>query len=268
MTEIHSTAVVEHGARLGEGVSIGPYAIVGAEVELGDGVRLHSHAVIAGRTRLGPGCEIFPFAVLGHRPQDLKYGGERSELVLGAKNVVREHVTMHPGTSGGGMVTRIGDENLFMVGAHVAHDCAIGNKVVMANCATLGGHVAVGDHAILGGLSAIHQYVRIGTHAMVGGMSGVENDVIPYGSAMGERARLSGLNLVGLKRRGFSRDEIHALRAAYKLIFSAEQGTMAQRLEDVAKLYEDFPAVQEVCAFIKVDSARAVLQPKDLDAGA
>lgn len=265
MNPIHATAIVEPGARIGANVSIGPYSVIGPEVELGDGVRVFSHVVISGRTRIGPNCEIYPFAVLGHRPQDLKYKGEPSELLIGANNVIREHVTMHPGTSGGGMVTRVGDDNLFMVGAHVAHDCNIGSKVILANCATLGGHVHVGDHAILGGLSAIHQFVRIGKHAMVGGMSGVENDLIPFGSAMGERARLSGLNIVGMKRRGFSRDEIHALRAAFKLIFSAEEGTMAQRIDDVAKVYEDFPAVLDVCAFLKVDSARAVLQPKSPD---
>jgi UDP-N-acetylglucosamine acyltransferase len=229
-------------------------------------VRVHSHVVIAGRTRVGAKCEIFPFAVLGHRPQDLKYKGEPSELSIGANNIIREHVTMHPGTAAGRMATRIGDDNLFMVGVHIAHDCIVGNKVIMANCATLGGHVELGDHSILGGLSAVHQFVRIGKHAMVGGMSGVENDLIPFGSAMGERARLGGLNIVGMKRRGFSREEIHALRAAYKLIFSAEEGTMAQRIDDVAKLYEDFPAVTDVCAFLKVDSARAVLQPKSPDA--
>ncbi|MSO70789.1 MAG: acyl-ACP--UDP-N-acetylglucosamine O-acyltransferase [Alphaproteobacteria bacterium] len=266
MSAIHATAVVEPGARVGDNVTIGPYSVVGSDVELGDGVRIHSHVVIAGRTRIGPNCEIFPFAVLGHRPQDLKYKGEPSELLIGANNVIREHVTMHPGTTGGGMVTRIGDNNLFMVGVHVAHDCVIGNKVIMANCATLGGHVQVGDHSVLGGLSAVHQFVRIGKHAMVGGMSGVENDLIPFGSATGERARLSGLNIVGMKRRGFSREEIHALRAAFKLIFSAEEGTIAQRIEDVTKVYEEFPSVLEVCAFLKVDSARAVLQPKSPDA--
>jgi len=268
MSEIHASAIVEPGARLGAGVAIGPFSVIGADVELGDGVRVHSHAVVTGKTRLGPGCEVFPFAALGHRPQDLKFKGERSELVIGANNVIREHVTMHPGTAGGRMVTRIGDGNLFMVGVHVAHDCVIGDKVVMANCATLGGHVEIGDHAVLGGLAAVHQFVRIGKHAMVGGMSGVENDVIPFGSAMGERARLNGLNLVGMKRRGFAREEIHALRAAYKLIFSAEEGTMAQRVEDVATLYEDFPAVLEVCAFLRIESTRAVLQPKTPDAGA
>ena len=204
MTEIHPTAIVEPGARLGEGVVIGPYCCVGGKVELGDGVRLHSHVVVAGKTTIGPNTQIYPFASIGHPPQDLKYKGEESELVIGANNVIREHATMNPGTAGGGLITRIGDNCLFMVGAHVAHDCDIASNVILANNATLAGHVAVDEFAILGGLSAIHQFCRIGRHAMIGGMSGVENDVIPYGSVTGNRARLEGLNIVGLRRRGFS----------------------------------------------------------------
>ncbi len=266
MTEIDPRAVVAPSARLGDGVLVGPFCLVGPEAELGDGVELLSHVVVEGRTRIGPGTRVFPFAVLGHRPQDLKYKGEPSELEIGAENTIREHVTMHPGTSGGGMVTRIGGHNLFMVGAHIAHDCQIGSHVIMANCATLGGHVVVGDHAVVGGLAAVHQFVRIGKHAMIGGMSGVENDVIPFGSALGERARLGGLNIVGMKRRGFSREEIHALRTAYKLIFAAE-GTLGQRVEDVSRLYEDVPSVIELCEFLRVDSPRAILQPKTIDDG-
>jgi UDP-N-acetylglucosamine acyltransferase len=258
---VHPTAVVDPKARIGDGVEIGPYCVVGPDVELKSGVRLLSHVVVAGRTQVGARARIYPFASIGHPPQDLKYKGEPSRLVIGEDTVIREHVTMNPGTEGGGMETRVGDRCLIMVGCHVAHDCRIGNDVIMANNATLGGHVTVEDFAILGGLCAIHQFVRIGRHAMVGGMSGVENDVIPYGSVMGERARLSGLNLVGVKRRGFSREDIHALRTAYRLLF-AQEGTLLERLADVARLFSDNRPVQDIIDFVKADSARAICQPR------
>lgn len=261
MTNVHPTAIVEKGAHLGRGVTVGPYCVVGPDVELGDQVVLISHVVVAGRTKIGAGTRIYPFSSIGHPPQDLKYKGEPSELVIGVNNVIREHVTMNPGTEGGGMITRVGDNCLFMVGAHVAHDCIIGNNVIMANNATLGGHVQVGDFAILGGLSAVHQFVRIGPHAMIGGMSGVENDIIPYGSAMGDRAHLSGLNIVGMKRRGFSRDDIHVLRTAYRLLF-AQEGTMSERVEDVESIYRDNEGVMDIVQFVRGSSQRAVCQPK------
>lgn len=261
MPDIHPTAIVEPGARLAPGVKIGPYCVVGAEVELDEGVELLSHVVIAGRTKIGAQTKIFPFASLGHPPQDLKYKGERSELIVGSHNVIREHATMNPGTAHGKMLTRVGSHGLFMVATHIAHDCQVGDHVVMANNATLGGHVQVGDYAILGGLAAVHQFVRIGPHAMIGGMSGVESDVIPYGSVMGDRARLSGLNTIGLKRRGFSRKDIHDLRTAYRLLF-AQEGTMAERLEDVANLYGKSQPVIDLLEFIRGDSARAICQPK------
>lgn len=261
MTQIHATAIIEQGARLGEDVLMGPYCSVGGMVELGDGVRLHSHVVVAGKTTIGPNTHVFPFASIGHPPQDLKYKGEESELVIGANNIIREHATMNPGTAGGGMITRIGNNCLFMVGAHVAHDCDIANHVILANNATLAGHVEVDDFAILGGLSAVHQFCRIGRHAMIGGMSGVENDVIPYGSVTGNRARLDGLNIVGLRRRGFSRSEVAAMRKAYRLLF-AHEGTMAERLEDVAEMYKDNNAVMDIVSFIRSDSSRAICQPK------
>ena len=261
MTQIHATAIIEQGARLGEGAVVGPYCCVGGMVELGDGVRLHSHVVVAGKTTIGPNTHIFPFASIGHPPQDLKFKGEESELVIGANNIIREHATMNPGTAGGGMITRIGNNCLFMVGAHVAHDCDIANHVILANNATLAGHVAVDDFAILGGLSAVHQFCRIGRHAMIGGMSGVENDVIPYGSVTGNRARLDGLNIVGLRRRGFSRSEVAAMRKAYRLLF-AHEGTLAERLEDVAEMYKDNDAVMDIVGFIRSDSSRAICQPK------
>jgi len=257
---IHQTAVVDPGARVGTGVVIGPYCVIGAGVSLGDGVKLHSHVVVAGRTTIGPNTHVYPFASIGHQPQDLKYKGEESELVIGANNIVREHVTMNPGTTGGGLSTRVGNNCLFMVGSHVAHDCKIGNNVILANNATLAGHVEVEDYAILGGLSAVHQFCRVGQHAMVGGMSGVEQDVIPYGSVIGNRARLMGLNIVGLKRRGFARPDIMALRKAYRLLF-AEEGTMTERLADVAEMYKDNEPVMDIVDFIRTDSTRAICQP-------
>lgn len=261
MAAIHSSAIVAAGAKLGEGVEIGPFCVVGAHVELGANVKLHSHVVVEGHTSVGARCSIFPFASIGHQPQDLKFKGEPSRLQIGEDTIIREHVTMNPGTAGGGLLTRVGSRCLIMVGSHVAHDCKLGDNVIMANNATLGGHVVVEDFAFLGGLCAVHQFVRIGRHAMVGGMSGVENDVIPYGSVMGDRARLGGLNLVGLKRRGFSREDIHSLRTAYRLLF-AQEGTMAERIGDVAQLFSATTAVQEIVDFIKADSQRALCQPR------
>ena len=258
---IHPSAIVDAGAEIGAGVRVGPYCCVGPRVAIADGTILEAHVVVAGRTRIGAGTRIFPFASIGHRPQDLKYRGEPSELVIGARNVIREHVTMNPGTEGGGMVTRTGDDCLFMAGAHVAHDSRIGEHVILVNNATLGGHVTVGDYAIVGGLSAVHQFVRIGKHAMIGGMTGVEQDVIPYGSVTGNRAALVGLNIVGLKRRGFGREAIHDLRAAYRLLF-AQEGTLQERVDDVAELFADNDVVADIIEFIRVDSSRSICQPK------
>ena len=265
MPDIHPTAVVDGGARIGANVTVGPYSIVGTGVELAEGVTVMSHVVVNGRTSIGANTKVYPFASVGLAPQDLKYKGEPSRLEIGCNNIIREHVTMHGGTEGGGMVTRVGNNGLFMVACHVAHDCRIGDHVVMVNNATLGGHVMVGDWAILGGLAAVHQYVRIGRHAMVGGLSGVENDVIPYGSVTGNRARLQGLNIIGLKRRGISRDDIHTLRNADRLLF-AQEGTLAERLEDVADLFHDNRAVMEIIDFIRTESQRSICQPTLEDA--
>ena len=261
MTNIHQTAIVEDGATLGDGVQIGPYCIVSADVNLGDGVVLDSHVVIDGRTTIGPNCRIFPFAAIGTAPQDTKYAEEPSELIIGANNIIREHVTIHPGTAGGAMCTRIGNNCLFMVGAHVAHDCLIGDHVILINNVGLGGHVEVQDRAILGAMSGVHQFCRGGRHAMIGGKSAVISDVIPYGSVVGNRAYLSGLNIIGLKRRGFGRNEIHGLRAAYRLLF-AQEGTMQERLVDVANMFADHEQVMEIVTFIRADSSRALCQPK------
>ena len=263
MPEIHPSSVVASGARVAGSAKIGPFCHVGDDVELGEGVELLSHVAVAGHTAIGEGTRIFPFASIGHRPQDLKFHGEPSRLVIGKRNTLREHVTVNPGTEGGGMITRIGDDCLFMVGVHVAHDCQIGNNVIMANNATLAGHVAIGDYAVFGGLSAVHQFVRIGQHAMVGGVTGVERDVIPYGSVLGDRARLQGLNIIGMQRRGFSREEIQALRAAYQLLFPSEaSGTFAERVAAVSARFSEMRPVREVLDFIAVDSSRGLTQPK------
>jgi UDP-N-acetylglucosamine acyltransferase len=262
MTRIHPSAVVEDGARLGEGVEIGPFCTVGAGVSLGDGVRLISHVAVAGITAIGPRTVVWPFASLGHAPQDLKYRGEPTELAVGADCMIREGVTMNPGTVTGTGRTIVGDGGLFMVGVHVAHDCMVGNRVVMANNATLGGHVEVGDFAILGGLCAVHQKVRIGTGAMVGGMTGVERDVIPFGSVVGDRARLAGLNLVGLKRRNLPRERIHAVRAAYRAIFHGE-GSLADRALAARGAFADAPEAVAIADFILADSQRSFCTPAD-----
>jgi UDP-N-acetylglucosamine acyltransferase len=261
MAVLHPTAVVEPGAELGEGVVVGPFCHLGPEVRLGARCRLLSHVVVAGDTSLGEDCRVFPFACLGHAPQDLKYRGEPSRLVIGRGNIIREHVTMHPGTVHGGLETVVGDGCLVMAGVHVAHDCRIGSRVVMANGVTLGGHVQVGDFAVLGGLVAVHQHVRIGAYAMVGGLSGVESDVIPYGSAVGNRATLSGLNTVGMKRRGVPRDEIRALRHAFRILF-APDGNFADRLAEVAELYAGQPRVVEIVHFIRAASHRSLCRPR------
>ncbi|MCW8915816.1 MAG: acyl-ACP--UDP-N-acetylglucosamine O-acyltransferase [Magnetovibrio sp.] len=266
MTNIHSTAIIEDGAQLGADVTVGPYCIVGSQVKLGDGVILESHVVVGGDTSIGDNTRIFPFASIGLQPQDLKFKGEASRLEIGANNVIREHVTMNPGTEGGGLLTKVGDNCLFMVGAHVAHDCQIEDNVILVNNATLAGHVEVGEFAIVGGLSAIHQFVRIGKHAMLGGMSGVENDVIPYGTVTGNRAHLSGLNLIGLKRRGFDRETIHSIRNAYRLLF-AQEGTMEERVKDVAEMFDGVEPVMDIVTFIGENSSRSVCQPKMDDAG-
>lgn len=265
VTSIHTTAIVEDGAKLEDDVSIGPYSIIGADVELASGVNIGPHVVIGCRTFIGANTRVFPFASIGLPPQDLKFQGERSRLEIGCNCIIREHVTINPGTHGGGMVTRIGDNCLLMAGSHVAHDCRIGDHVILVNCATLGGHVEIGDWAIVGGLSAAHQFTRIGRHAMIGGMSGVENDVIPYGRVVGNRARLHGLNIVGLKRRQFSRDQVNALRHAYRLLF-AHEGTMVERLEDVAQLFRDNQFVMEIVDFIRAESPRGICQPGSQDA--
>lgn len=259
-SNIHPTAIISTGAELGANVAVGPYCIVGPQVRLGDGVKLHSHVVLDGITSIGDGTEIFPFASIGLRSQDKKYEGEASELIVGKNNVIREHVTMNPGTKGGGMKTIVGDNGLFMVASHIAHDCIIGNNVIMANNATLGGHVHVGDFAVIGGLAAVHQFVRIGAYAVIGGMSGVESDVIPFGRVKGERAFLAGLNLIGLERQGFSKDQIKTLQRAFYHLFS-DDGTFDQRVESVASEFSGEQLVMDIVEFARGKTRFPLCQP-------
>jgi len=261
VTSIHPTAIVADEAEIADGVEIGPFCIVGPRVKLAAGVCLRSHICVDGTTSIGDNTTIFPFASIGLPPQDKKYQGEESRLEIGANCIIREHVTINPGTQGGGLVTRIGERCLILVGAHVAHDCVIGNDVILVNNVLLGGHVTLEDFAIIGGGAAVHQFVRVGAHAFVGGMSGVENDVIPFGSALGNRANLGGLNIVGLKRRGFERDSIHALRRSYRLLF-AQEGTLKERLSDVEAAFPDEPNVQRIVAFIREGGDRAICTPR------
>lgn len=257
--EIHASAVVEPGARIGEGCRIGPFCHVGPEVVLGAGVQLKSHVVVTGRTRVGDETVIFPFAVIGEIPQDLKFRGERTELVIGARNRIREHVTMNTGTEGGGGVTRVGDDGLFMAGVHVAHDVQIGNRVILVNNAALAGHCVLEDEVIVGGLSGVHQFVRIGRGAIIGAVTMVTHDVIPHGLVQAPRGRLDGLNLVGLKRRGVDRADITALRAAFQMLAQGEGAFVdrARRLgEETHSAY-----VREIVDFILGDSDRSFLTP-------
>jgi UDP-N-acetylglucosamine acyltransferase len=261
MTRIHPTAIVSPGAQLGQDVEIGAFCTVGPQVHLGDGVRLVSHVVIEGATQVGAGTAVHPFAVLGGAPQHLAHRGEDTRLVIGERNIIREHVTMHAGTVGGGGVTTVGSDSLYMVGAHVAHDCVVGDRVTFANNATLGGHVVIGDFVFMGGLCAVHQFTRIGRYSFVGGGGVVTKDIIPYGSVWGNHAHLEGLNLVGLKRRGFTREAINALRAAYRLLF-ADEGTFQERLDDVAETHAATPEVMEIVDFIRADANRPLCLPE------
>ncbi|MFP4097821.1 MAG: acyl-ACP--UDP-N-acetylglucosamine O-acyltransferase [Alphaproteobacteria bacterium] len=258
---IHPTAIIEEGAIISNTAQIGPYCYIGAHVTIEDDVILRSHVHIEGHTVIGHGTRIFPFASLGTPPQDLKYGGEESSLIIGKNNTIREHVTMNPGTQAGAMETRIGDNGLFMMASHVAHDCVIGDNVILANNATLAGHVHVGDYAVLGGLSAVHQFVRIGAHAIIGGMSGVENDVIPYGRVKGERAFLAGLNLIGLERRGFTKADVRQLQRAFNQLFG-DEGTLEERLENVSESFPDDGLVASIVNFAREKTRFPLCQPR------
>jgi len=256
---IHPSAIVDPAAILGHDVRIGPFCTVGPDVTIDDGAELVSHVVVDGHTRIGAGVILFPFCTVGLAPQDLKYAGEPTLCEIGAGTQVREHCTIHRGTATGRGITSVGANCMLMAVAHVAHDCSIGNHVIIANNAVMGGHVSIGDHAVIGGSAAIHQFVRIGRAAMIGGVSGVEGDVIPFGSVIGNRARLAGLNVVGLKRRGFEKSAIMSLRAAFKTLFK-DEGVFAQRLAETRTTFGSDPLVAEVLAFIDGESHRGLIR--------
>jgi UDP-N-acetylglucosamine acyltransferase len=258
---VHPTSVVEDGAVLGEGVRIGPFCHVGPKARLGDGVELISHAVVAGNTTVGARSRIFPFASIGHEPQDLKYRGEPNSLVIGSDCLIREGVTMNPGTAGDKSTTIVGDRCVFLANAHVAHDCVIGNNVIFSNGVMLAGHCKVGDYVIIGGGAGIHQFCRIGRNAFIGGMAGIENDVIPFGTALGNRAYLGGLNLIGMKRAGISRESIHLSRRAFKELFFSGRPVREVAGTLDAELLAD-PVVSAIAAFIAEGGDRALCTPR------
>lgn len=260
MTTIHPSAVVEDGARIGAGCTIGPFCLIGPEVVLGQGVHLKSHVVVTGDTHIGEDTTVFSFAVLGEIPQDLKFGGEKTSLRIGARNRIREHVTVNTGTAGGGGVTRIGEDNLLMAGCHIAHDATVGNRCVIVNNSAVAGHCVIEDDVIVGGLCGVHQYVRIGKGAIIGALSMVTSDVIPHGLVMGQRGELDGLNLVGLKRKGVARADITALRAAFQMLKDGE-GTFHDRAERLGEETES-SYVREMVAFVLGPSERGFLTPK------
>ncbi len=258
MVQIHPSAIVDKTVELGDGVTIGPYCIIQGRVVIGSHTQIHSHVVIKEFTTIGVRCRIFQFAVLGEVPQDLKFQGEESHLVIGDDNVIREFATMHRGTAGGGGITRVGNGNLFMAYTHVAHDCMVGDGVIMSNNATLAGHILVEDRAIVGGLSAIHQFSRIGRHAFIGGCSAVPRDVPPYTIAVGNRAKLVGLNLVGLKRSGMSDTTIQALKQAYDILFLSGLN-LKEAMARVRQDLPDLPEIRHLLRFIET-SDRGLLQ--------
>ncbi|WP_299731360.1 acyl-ACP--UDP-N-acetylglucosamine O-acyltransferase [uncultured Tateyamaria sp.] len=257
---IHPSAVIEDGARIDPSARIGPFCVIGPHVVIGPKVELKSHVVVTGRTEIGEATTVFSFAVIGEVPQDLKFKGEASNLVIGKRNRIREHVTMNCGTEGGGGVTRIGDDGLFMAGCHIAHDAHIGDRVIVVNSAAVAGHCILEDDVIIGGLSGIHQFVRIGRGAIIGAVTMVTNDVIPYGLVQAPRGELDGLNLVGLKRRGVGRADITALRAAFQMLAQGE-GTFHDRAERLGKETES-AYVREIVAFVMGDSDRSFLTPR------
>lgn len=258
---IHSSAVIEDGAVIGEGCSVGPFCHIGPKVKLGANSVLHSHVVLAGDTTIAAGARIFPFASIGHEPQDLKYQGEETTLIIGENCLIREGTTMNPGTGGDASNTTIGDNCVFLANSHVAHDCQIGNNVIFSNGVMLAGHCKVGNHVIIGGGAGVHQFCRLGDNSFIGGMAGIENDVIPFGMALGNRAYLGGLNLIGMKRAGMERESIHITRNAFKALFDSS-GNIKENAVKVSEKYGEDVVVQKILKFIAESGDRALCTPK------
>ena len=257
---IHKTAIIDNKANISSSANIGPYSVIGPNVEIGENVIIHSHVNISGNTKIGNGNKIYPFATIGNDPQDLKYNGEETKLVIGSNNKIREYVTINPGTEGGGALTKIGNNCLFMISSHIAHDCNIGNDVVIANNVPLGGHVTIEDSVVIGGNSAVQQFTRIGRLAMIGGMTGVLKDVIPFGLSFGNRNYLRGVNLIGLKRKKYDNKKIMELDAAFKKIFSSKN--LHENLSKINGEYKGNDLVTEVTNFIAKDKKRPICTPQ------
>ncbi len=256
---IHNTAIVDSKAKISNSVNIGPYSVIGPNVEIGENVIIHSHVNISGNTKIGNKNKIYPFASIGNDPQDLKYNGEETKLVIGNNNKIREYVTINPGTLGGGGLTKIGNNCLFMISSHIAHDCHVGNNVIVANNVPLGGHVTIEDNVVIGGNSAVQQFTRIGKLAMVGGMTGVLHDVIPYGLSIGNRNYLQGLNLIGLRRANLENKDILVLTEAYKEIFATKN--LTNNLEKLNGEFKKNLLVKDVIEFITKDKKRSICTP-------
>ncbi len=250
MREIHPTAIVHPKAEIGEDVKIGPFTVIGENVIIGRGTEVAPHVVIEGWTKFGETCRIFPFATIGTIPQDLKFQGEESRISIGDRNTIREYVTINRGTEGGGRVTTLGNDNLLMAYVHIAHDCHIGHHVIMANAATLAGHITIQDYAVIGGLVGIHQFVRIGRYAIIGGFSGISQDIPPFVTASGSRARLYGINLTGLKRHGFSEERLSTLKKVYRILFRSKL-SLKEAIKRVSDEFSDSPDAQEIAGFIE-----------------
>ena len=256
---IHKTAIIESNSKISKNVKIGPYSVIGANVEIGEGTEIQSHVSIVGNTKIGKNNKIYPLASIGNDPQDLKFKGEETKLEIGDNNKIREYVTVNPGTKGGGGLTKVGNNCLFMVSSHIAHDCYVGNNVILANNVPLGGHAFIDDEVIIGGNSAVQQFTRVGRSAMIGGMCGVVRDVIPYGIVHGNRSVLQGLNLIGLRRKNFQNKEIIVLSDAYKEIFKNEN--LTGNLKNLSEEYKSSELVNEVINFIEKDKKRPICTP-------
>lgn len=261
MAVIHETAIVACGAQLGEDVKIGPYSIIGENVIIGDNTEVKSHVVIDGYTSIGSGNVIYPFAAIGLAPQDLKYNGEKSTLEIGNNNKIREYVTIHPGTTAGGMKTVVGSNCLFMASAHIAHDCTVGDYVIMANNATIAGHVVVGNHVVIGGLSAVHQFVRIGDYSIIGGMTGIARDLVPYSSSFSDHDKIKGVNIIGLKRAGFSNSDILLIQKVFdKLFFENSSIPFSEKVDAVKNQYGGMDKIDKIIDFLQCKSKRSFVQ--------
>ena len=256
---IHKTAIIDSNAKVSSSANIGPYSVIGPNVEIGEDVIIHSHVNISGNTKIGNGNKIYPFASIGNDPQDLKYNGEETKLIIGNNNKIREYVTINPGTIEGGGLTKIEDNCLFMISSHVAHDCQVGNNVIIANNVPLGGHVTIEDNVVIGGNSAVQQFTRIGKLAMIGGMTGVLHDVIPYGLSIGNRNYLQGLNLIGLRRGNFQNKDILGLTEAYKEIFATKN--LTDNLSKLNGVFKENSLVRDVIEFITKDKKRSICTP-------